>query len=476
MTPPRPRRKRPISLRMKTLLVGVAATAALGVVVVGGTALLVNNLKNELLEESRRQAEASAAAATERIESILRERETERLEDVIGHPEVQSQLRILTREGGVVLVGLFDAQGRVLLELPGQGREAITVDPSSGKRVGFLDKDAGLTWELSSTRLPEGPVGARRARTPVTSAGQTVGYIQYDISESQAVGRLYEIGTRISAQLGAMVAAVVLLLLVSFALLYKVFRRHLQLQLQNDAAQHLAHIGTLASGLAHEIRNPLHAMNLHLEAAREELEEGDGPAAQQRTLAIVGNVQRQIEALNNSLNGFLTYAIPKNLENEALRIDLLVHEVAAFLRPEFDRRQVSLAIETQDDLHVLADQTAVRQILTNILLNAVQVLEGRDRREVRVVLGESRGMGTVTIEDTGPGLPPGEEEQIFEVFHSRRKGGSGLGLSVARRLTEGMGGTLTGETREEGGARFVLSLPIAEGAAHPRAARRAVEA
>ncbi|MBI5154767.1 hypothetical protein HZA57_05975 [Candidatus Poribacteria bacterium] len=255
-----------------------------------------------------------------------------------------------------------------------------------------------------------------------------------------------------------MVILVVACLALTIYLLYRAGLRHVQLQRRHDEVQHMASIGTMASGLAHEIRNPLHAMNLHLSAAADELDD-PREGSPDHVRRIVGNVQRQIGSLNTILTNFMNYAMPTKLEAEPLRAAALVREVGLLLEPEFERRGVSFACDVPESAWIMADPSGVRQVLLNVLLNAAQALEEAPQREIRVELKNiETGRAHLTIDDTGPGLPPGKEEGIFDVFVSHRKGGTGFGLAIARRIMEELDGSIHGQTRTGGGARFTLTF------------------
>src|SRR5690606_22979862 len=153
------------------------------------------------------------------------------------------------------------------------------------------------------------PDGAREEQFPIQADGKTVGYLKYGFLESDALSNLNVISGHITSSLTWMTALVILCIGLAIVALYAVGNKHGELERRHAERQHLAAIGTVASGLAHEIRKPLHAVNLHLEAARDELETPRDQSPEQAA-RIIGTVQKQIESLSSILTHFMSYAVP----------------------------------------------------------------------------------------------------------------------------------------------------------------------
>lgn len=439
-----------LGFNVQMSLIVVGSLLSLGVVILFGYAVAINNMKDRLMGEAKAQADEARLV----IERVIAESDARSVREVVNHPDVKLQLRILTREGGVVMAAIAGEDGKLLIQQYGSDSLIRRFDAERPVTIqGILPKGEELNYEVIAEPLPP---DAQREKVPLRKGNLTVGYMEYGLSEDVAGAKLQEIGRQISRALTMMVFVILALIVAATALLQKAFRHHLLLQRTATEAEHLAHIGTLASGLAHEIRNPLHAMNLHLEVAKEELEVSDGDRL--RAAQIVGSVQKHLNGLNTTLTHFLHYALPQKLEREVLPLDILVNEVVVLLRPELDRRSVALEYRASGDVHVLVDSSSFRQVITNIILNAAQILEDRERREILLWTEVADGEVMLHIDDTGPGIPIGEEETIFEAFVSHRKGGTGFGLAIARRVIEEHDGRLWAQTRAEGGARFSIAL------------------
>jgi signal transduction histidine kinase len=143
----------------------------------------------------------------------------------------------------------------------------------------------------------------------------------------------------------------------------------------------------------------------------------------------------------------------------------LVEEAILAVEPQAEAKGLPIRLEVDEvrDLPLRLDAQRVRQILVNLLSNAVKFTE---RGEVTVAAGADGGRPWIEVRDTGPGLPAGSEEAVFEEFlqvavgtKGKREPGSGLGLAISRRLARAMGGDLAARSRADGGAAFILLLP-----------------
>ena len=445
-----------LNFRVQAVLLAAAALLFAGTITVVFSAVVVNRMKNELVQMARETADQRGEEVRRAIEKALLANEATSLNEIAQDPEVRTSFRLMTKDGAVVLAAMVDGNGNCIYQQFGD-ETLVRHSPArqGGQMEGRVPGTDDMTWELE---VHDYPAGVVPERIPIERAGKTLGFVEYGVSEEEAIGGLDRISRHISRGLTNMAALVILFLSSTIFLLYRVANRHLALQKRHDDAQHLAQIGTMASGLAHEIRNPLHAMNLHLEAAMDDLEEG-GDGSQEHAAHILGGVKRQITSLSQVLTSFMNYALPSRVEMEPVRLSALVTETVDLLSPEFQARSAKLIPRIPEGAWVEADPSALRQVFINVLLNAVQAVENDETREI-IVTAEPRGSESwiVSVEDTGPGLPPGKEEEVFDVFVSHRKGGSGFGLAIARRIVEEHGGWIVGENRPEGGARILMQL------------------
>lgn len=226
----------------------------------------------------------------------------------------------------------------------------------------------------------------------------------------------------------------------------------------------LAFLGTLAGGLAHEIKNPLSAMLVNLQMLREELEAAATPR-EQRMLKRVGVLEREVSRLEEILDGFLRFARGYKLEPARQSANALLRDVVEFWAAKAHAAGVDVQLVLEPDLpDVEIDATYIKQALLNLLNNAFDALTqqpaaGRTGREQILVCSRRANGGVeVLVIDNGPGIPLEARARIFDPYFSTKAGGSGLGLPTARRIIEELGGTLTFDTELGRGTSFRMVL------------------
>ena len=234
------------------------------------------------------------------------------------------------------------------------------------------------------------------------------------------------------------------------------------LQAQREAAW-----GEVARRLAHEIKNPLTPIRLSAERMRLKLmpsmSEKDAQLLDRGTETIV----QQVEAMKEMVNAFSEYARAPRVEMAPLGLNKLVTEVTDLYRAQLAGRGVRLRVGLDPELGTLvADQGRLRQLLNNLLTNAVEALEGHADGEISVETRLERRDGVETaemiVEDNGPGFPRELIAQVFDPYVTTKARGTGLGLAIVRKIVEEHGGTILADNRPEGGARVRIGLPLNE--------------
>jgi nitrogen fixation/metabolism regulation signal transduction histidine kinase len=234
------------------------------------------------------------------------------------------------------------------------------------------------------------------------------------------------------------------------------------LQAQRDAAW-----GEVARRLAHEIKNPLTPIQLSAERMRRKylntLSDDDAQVLDRATHTIV----QQVEAMKEMVNAFSDYARAPDIDINLFSIDRLAQEVVDLYRAQ--ESGIEIILKTDADLpEVEADIGRVRQILHNLIRNAIEALENLNdgRIEVSVSAAEVHEVEVVEIvvADNGPGFHTGPVSQVFDPYVTTKPKGTGLGLAIVKKLVEEHAGTIQAENRKEGGAVIRIELPIDEAA------------
>jgi signal transduction histidine kinase len=224
--------------------------------------------------------------------------------------------------------------------------------------------------------------------------------------------------------------------------------------------ERLAAVGRLASGIAHEIRNPVSAIVSALSTAR-----GNGLEASEREemFEIAAKESRRLERLTTD---FLAYARPRSPQKAASSLDDTLGYVADICRPRGNEKGVSIRAHPSGGLLAEIDAGYVQQALVNLVINAVEASSPEGSVELRA---EASGDGSarVEVENTGPAIPPASVARIFEPFFTTKAGGTGLGLAIARNIAKIHGGDLVLSANEPGRVCFTLTFPVANGDSQP---------
>ncbi|MFM7135089.1 MAG: sensor histidine kinase [Planctomycetota bacterium] len=263
-------------------------------------------------------------------------------------------------------------------------------------------------------------------------------------------------------------------------------RRVRRLRLLEERArrqERLAELGAMTGGLAHEIKNPLSTIGLNVQLASEAIHDSALPE-EDRALLVrrVETVGREANRLANILNDFLRFAGRIKLAPAETDLRGIVEELCDFYRPQVDLARVLLRSDLPSAPAVArVDPALVKQALLNLLINATQAMATSESptRELLVRIeppapaptpsrgprpGETEFI-SIHVIDTGPGIPAERHAEIFRPYVSGRKGGTGLGLAVTRRIVEEHGGRIDLFSEPGKGTDFVVRLPVA-GPAH----------
>jgi signal transduction histidine kinase len=217
----------------------------------------------------------------------------------------------------------------------------------------------------------------------------------------------------------------------------------------------LEFLGTLAGGLVHEIKNPLSTLRINLTLLKEDLEAALPHDRKMKHRIEV--LEKEVGRLDGILDDFMRYAGMRRFDLEPHDLAAVVGELAEFVRPSLARDGVRLVTDVPS-LPLRLDAPLFKQALLNLLLNAQQAIAGQGT--VRVTAGREADGVRLEVADDGCGIPQGMQDQVFDVYFSGSKAGSGLGLPTARRIVEEHGGSLALESNEGGGTRVVLRLPV----------------
>ena len=228
-------------------------------------------------------------------------------------------------------------------------------------------------------------------------------------------------------------------------------------------AEHLATMGELAAGVAHEIRNPLAGIAGAIEIIGKDFPK-DHPDRE-----IMDDLRQEVRRIEKVLNDLLAYARPKAPQFGIADLKETVAHTLQFARQQIGNKNVEFSIQIPSPLpRFRMDHEQLHQVLLNLVLNGIQAVgqEGKVTIQARVLGGAGKlnrpNFIEISVSDTGAGIPREQQEKIFRPFYTTKRGGTGLGLSLCRRIISQHGGTLMVESEAGKGSRFIIRLPMRE--------------
>ncbi|HST22163.1 MAG TPA: ATP-binding protein [Blastocatellia bacterium] len=360
-----------------------------------------------------RLKQLSARMAGERSELELMRG---RLRQVIGH--LEERLLLINREGRVILASP-DAE-----QILGVNDMELTGLP--------IDESLGLNHPLVET--------VERAFSERRSVARTTLHIPHG-------GRTRQLLTSVQyiEDAGEPVGALVSLRD------YESFQKY---ESQWDLSKKLADLGRITSGIAHEVKNPLNAMVIHLEILRSKIESGNANPTPQLEI-----LDSEIKRLDRVVQTFLNFTRPVEINLEPMDLNIIVGQVVALASTLAQERGVTINKDiASGQLFVKGDADLLKQALLNVIINGCQAMPEGGPLKIKTSRG-SDGSARITIIDRGIGIPEDARERIFNLYYTTKKGGSGIGLAQAFRAVQLHNGTIRFESEVGVGTTFEFILP-----------------
>lgn len=235
-----------------------------------------------------------------------------------------------------------------------------------------------------------------------------------------------------------------------------VVRREREQEHKRLRRDHLAEVGALASGLAHEMRNYLNAMRTHVALLRKTA--GSDAQGCQKCEQRIHRLEETTGSLEELLADFLTFARPLEDRLEEVRVEELIGEVADFVGLDLEQAGVDLRLDVNPGLlPVYVDRAKLKRTILNLLVNARQAMPEGGTISVRGVMDDDSV--AIEIGDTGCGIPEEDRPRLFESFFSTKSEGAGLGLAIVKRTIEDMSGSISFQSTVDRGTTFRIVLP-----------------
>jgi signal transduction histidine kinase len=283
---------------------------------------------------------------------------------------------------------------------------------------------------------------AKRYTQPIQSLAQSVRKVAAgDLSATVPVESNDEIGELAS----------------SFNEMVEQLRERKNLEERLREAEHLSRVGQLASGIAHEIRNPLNYISLAIDHLKSEMTVS-APDKRAELEKIADTIKEEVRKANYMVLNFMNYGRPLKLRRSAFVFADLVDRALTVLRDKLNEQKVSVVTEIPPDLpNLFCDQELMRNCLLNFITNGAQSMP--DGGVITVKAAFTDGFFKLTFTDQGRGIPPEDIDKIFQPYFTTKEAGIGLGLAITERIIKEHGGEILVESQPGVGATFTVILP-----------------
>jgi signal transduction histidine kinase len=240
-------------------------------------------------------------------------------------------------------------------------------------------------------------------------------------------------------------------------------RQNRELEEQVRESQYLTQLGQLASGMAHEIRNPLNLIGLavdHLDA----LTTGVDPRAESEKVQTIFRIKEEIQKLNELVTNFIMYGRPPDLALALVPVPEIVESVLAMAAPRLRVQKIACTTDYGEAPPQPVDPDMIRRAILNLVGNALDAMPSGG--ELRISTGlEGDGRYAISVEDTGSGIAPADRAKVFEPYFTTKSSGLGLGLILCKKIVEAHGGEIGVDSAEGKGTRIRILLPTSRGGA-----------
>ncbi|HEY0728310.1 MAG TPA: ATP-binding protein [Pyrinomonadaceae bacterium] len=232
-----------------------------------------------------------------------------------------------------------------------------------------------------------------------------------------------------------------------------------ELETQLHQAEKGAVVGRLAAAIAHEIRNPLNYINLTLDHLRSSFAPED-PSKRTTCVQLTDQLKTEVARINRHITDFLKYSRPSKLELQDLDIRAEAEDALRLVEVRASECGIETKVEQDGSVrHVIGDRESLRSVFTNLVINAVEAIDGSGGSVSIRLSNTDQNSVKVEVIDTGRGISPDDISKVFEPYFSTKETGTGLGLAIVKKAVDDHGGTISVASKEGSGTTFTIILP-----------------
>ena len=219
----------------------------------------------------------------------------------------------------------------------------------------------------------------------------------------------------------------------------------------------LSMLGQYSNELAHEIKNPLNAINIQMSLLEREIDKHELSSTKELH-EVVKVVKEEIERLNKLTKDCLSFSKSGDLKRKKEDTVKILNELIALINPHADLNGIKIYLRVlKDSPQISVDKDKLKQALLNIIINAIEVMTGGG--DINIIISHDDAYLSISIKDTGPGIPSEQHDKIFDLFHSTKSGGTGIGLAITKNIIQAHGGNIRFKELNNG-AEFIIELPL----------------
>lgn len=439
-------------LLLFTLLFALVIVANLGILAF----LVVEAVTDELTETAIQKAELYCYRIHTSLEENILMSNSSRLSELKLDEERLSKIlkSIFKREQTYLYFLLMDDQNKVIFRYNEEDKIVQSLEPGQQSfQETYIPISQELDVEVNGEKEKIYDVAV-----PMLLDEKYLGILSLGVSKGLVSEQIKKITKQIQIEYLVAGILIIVTIVIALMLIIKLIRKVRKIEAQVHRTNRMAYMGTLASGLAHEIRNPLNSIQVNSEMIVDEVKK-IAHKSQGEILEHLQDIKIVASQLDNLASELLRFAKPPQLNLQPINLNSVINKVLQFVDAECAKNSVIVEKNFQLALpKIPGDANQLKQVFLNIILNANQAMKNGGVLKISTLTEDKKVR--VEITDNGVGIHKDQKKKILDIFYTTRKRGTGLGLPIAQRIIEEHKATLSFTSEIGKGTTFYISFPL----------------
>jgi len=418
--------------------------------------LVIEAITDELIETAIQKAELDCYRIHTSLEENILMSNNRRLDELrLDENRLRKILySIFRREQTYLYFLLIDEQNNVIFRYNEEDKKVQLLEEGlQNFQQSYLPENQELDAEINGEKEEIYDISV-----PMLIENEYIGTLRLGVSKGLVSEQIKRITKQIQKEY--VIAGIVIIITIIFAviLIIKLIRNVREIEIQAQQSNRMAYIGALASGLAHEIRNPLNSVQLNTEMIEEDIKK-ISHKSQGDILENLQDIRAVVGQLDNLASELLRFAKPPALKLQPININIIIEEVLHFVDAECTKNSVKIKRNLQQTLPTInGDVHQLKQVFLNLILNANQAMPRGG--VLKIFTRFEREKVLLEIKDNGVGIEESQKNKIFDIFYTTKKRGTGLGLPIAQRIIDEHKATLSFTSEPGKGTTFTIIFPV----------------